>query len=129
MLFYQKRNLLRYENDVDIRQGTDRIEAGVANVFLDKDNSLRRTVVEKDVVITQPNRRASGTYAEYDAISENVILRGNPARVRDKENGSTQGREVSVDLKTNRVVGKGKTKKTSTGRIRSVYKIKKGKIN
>ena len=129
MLFQQKKNLLRYENNVDIRQGTDRIEAGIANVFLDKDNELSRTVIEKDVVITQPNRRASGNYAEYDAVSESVVLRGNPARVRDDENGSSQGREVTVDLKTNRVVGKGKTKKNSPGRVRSTYKIKNGKIN
>ncbi|NNF00439.1 MAG: hypothetical protein HKN25_15580, partial [Pyrinomonadaceae bacterium] len=129
MLFQQKKNLLRYESDVDIRQGTDRIEGGIANVFLDGDNNLKRTVIEKDVVITQPNRRASGSYAEYDAVSENVILRGNPARVRDEENGSSEAREVTVDLKTNRVVGKGKTTKNSTGRIRSVYKVKKGTIN
>jgi len=129
MLFQQKKNLLRYEDNVDIRQGTDRIEAGIANVFLDKDNELSRTIIEKDVVITQPNRRASGNYAEYDAVSENVVLRGNPARVRDNQNGSSQGREVTVDLKTNRVVGKGKTTKNSPGRIRTVYKIKNGKIN
>lgn len=129
MLFRQKENLLRYEDDVDIRQGTDRIEAGVANVYLDKSNDLQRTVIENNVVITQPNRRASGNYAEYDAINESVVLRGSPARVTDDENGSSSGREVSVDLKTNRVIGKGSTTKKSTGRIRTVYKIKNGKIN
>ncbi len=129
-MFYQRKvNLIRYEDNVDIRQGTDRMVAGVANIFLDKKNELSRTVIEKNVVITQPNRRASGDYAEYTASNEIVKLRGNPARVRDSERGSSQGREVTVFLKENRVVGKGSSKRSRSGRIRTVYKIKKGTLN
>lgn len=129
MLYQRSQNLLRYENDVDIRQGTDRIVAGVANVFLDERNELSRTVIEKDVVITQPNRRATGSYALYDAVAESVLLRGDPARVNDAESGSSSGREVLVYLRENRVVGKGKTDAADPGRVRTVYKIKDGKVN
>ncbi len=129
-MFYQnKTNSVRYENNVDIRQGTDRIVAGIANVYLDKNSQLKQTVVERNVVITQPNRRASGTYARYTASDESVILRGNPAKVVDAENGSSSGKEMVVYLRENRVISKGKTNQNSTGRTRTVYKIKNGKIN
>ncbi len=129
MLFQRNLNLLRYEKNVDIRQGTDRIVAGVANVFLDKNNELSKTIISKNVVITQPNRRATGDYAQYTASDESVVLRGNPAKVIDSENGSSQGKEVIVYLKENRIIGKGSNKKNKPGRIRTVYKIKNGSIN
>ncbi len=129
MTYQGNLNLLRYENNVDIRQGTDRIVAGVANVFLDKNNELTKTVVTNDVVITQPNRRATGDFAQYTAEDESIVLRGNPAKVSDAESGSSQGREVVVNLRENRVVGKGSDSKNGTGRTRTVYKIKNGKIN
>ncbi len=129
MTYQKDLNLIRYENDVDIRQGTDRMVAGVANIYLDKSNELARTVIEKNVVITQPNRRASGDYAEYVASTEIVRLTGNPAKVNDSESGSSEGREVTVNLKENRVVGSGTSKKNRSGRIRTVYKIKNGKLN
>ena len=117
------------KNNVDIRQGTDRIVAGVANVFLDKNNELAKTVITNDVVITQPNRKATGDFAQYSVEDESIILRGNPARVSDAESGSSQGREVVVNLRENRVIGKGSDSNNGTGRTRTVYKIKNGKIN
>jgi len=45
-------------------------------------------------------------------------------RIEDAENGSSQGGQVTVYLRENRVVGEGKTKQNSAGRIRSVYKVK-----
>ena len=130
MSYQRKLNLIRYKKDVDIRQGTDRMVAGVAKIFLDKKtNDLLRMVIEKNVVITQPNRRASGDYAEYTAATEVVRLKGTPAKIRDSERGSSEGREVTVYMKENRIVGSGRTKKNRTGRTRTVYKIKKGTLN
>ncbi|MCA1589158.1 MAG: hypothetical protein LC734_01965, partial [Acidobacteria bacterium] len=115
---------IRYESDVDIRQGTDRIVAGIANVYLDDKGELSRTDVENNVVITQPKRKASGDYAQYITASESIVLRGNPARVEDAENGSSQGGVLTVYLKDNRVMGEGKSKQNPSGRTRSVYKIR-----
>ena len=115
---------VRYENDVDIRQGTDRIMAGVANIYLDERNEMSRSEVESNVVITQPNRRAVGDYAQYIAADESVTLRGNPARVDDAENGSSSGGQMTVYLRNNRVESDGRSRQNSTGRIRSVYKVK-----
>lgn len=129
-LTYTRDNrILLYENEVDIRQGKDRITGGMAKIYLTEGNELTRTEVEKDVIITQPNRRAVADYAQYNASDEIVILRGNPARVEDAENGASQGSQMTVYLKENRVVGEGKSKQNASGRTRSVYKIKSRSTN
>jgi lipopolysaccharide export system protein LptA len=115
---------LRYEDDVDIRQGTDRVTAKIATVSLTDTNEVAQTVAENNVVISQPERKATGDFAQYTAADESVILRGSPARVEDRENGSSQGGQVIVYLRENRVVGEGKTKTNSAGRVRSVYKVR-----
>lgn len=124
MLYDRDKRVLRYENGVDIRQGADRIVADVASVYLNEKNEVSQTIAENNVVITQPNRKAVGDYAQYNAANQTVLLRGNPARIDDSENGSSQGGEVMVYLRENRVVGEGKTKQNTAGRIRSVYKVK-----
>lgn len=129
MLYLRGDNMLRYDKNVDIRQGTDRIRAGSAAVNLDKSNEVTNTVAEKNVIITQPGRKATGSYARYDAVNDRIVLRGDPATVLDEERGSSSGREVIVDLKNNRVTGEGKDSPNDTGRIRSVYKLKDGDLN
>lgn len=124
MVYNRDNRTLRYETDVDIRQGTDRITAGVASVQMNERNDVSQTVAENNVVVTQPNRKATGDYAQYNTADEIVVLRGSPARIDDAENGSSQGGQVTVYLRENRVVGEGKTKQNQTGRIRSVYKVK-----
>lgn len=124
MAYNRDQRLLRYEDDVDIRQGTDRITGGVADVYLSDRNEVARTDVEKSVVITQPNRRARADFARYTASTESVILRGSPAYVEDSESGSSQAAELTMFLKDNRVLGEGKSKQNPAGRTRSVYKVK-----
>jgi lipopolysaccharide transport protein LptA len=124
-VYYTKEtNLLRYEGNVDIRQGTDRITAGIANIFLNKNNEFSKGIIENNVVVTQPNRRATGDWAQYTAENEIVILRGNPARVEDTQNGNTQAAQLTVTMRDKRVVSEGKTNQTNTGRTRTVYKVK-----
>jgi Uncharacterized protein conserved in bacteria len=124
MLYDRDKRTLRYEDAVDIRQATDRITANIATVYLDERNEVSQTIAENGVIITQPNRKAVGDYAQYNAADETVILRGNPAKIDDSENGSSQGGQVMVYLRENRVIGEGKTKQNTAGRIRSVYKVK-----
>jgi lipopolysaccharide export system protein LptA len=124
-LAYNRDNrVLRYEDNVDIRQGTDRITGGVANVYLADGNQVSRTEMEKNVVITQPNRKAVADFAKYTQADESVVLQGSPARVDDAENGSSQGGTLTVYLKSNRVESEGRSKQNTAGRTRSVYKIK-----
>ncbi|MDQ3802069.1 MAG: LPS export ABC transporter periplasmic protein LptC [Acidobacteriota bacterium] len=116
---------LRYEGNVDIRQGTDRIVSGVTDVFLNENNEVMQTIAQNNVVVTQPKRRAAGDYAQYTTADEVVILRGNPASVEDAEQGSSQSAQLTVYLRENRVLSQGASKQNGTGRIRSVYKVKK----
>ncbi len=84
---------IHYEGNVDIKQGTDRITGAVADVYLAKEsNEMEKTVAQRNVVLTQPNRRGTGDWVEYTAADEVAILKGNPARVDDVEQGNTQGR-------------------------------------
>ena len=116
--------VLHYEDNVDIRQGTDRITGGAANVYLADGNQVSRTEMERNVVITQPNRRAVADFAKYTQADESVVLQGSPAKVDDAENGSSQGGTLTVYLKSNRVEAEGRSKQNTAGRTRSVYKIK-----
>ncbi|MBK8150355.1 MAG: hypothetical protein IPK58_19705 [Acidobacteria bacterium] len=108
-----------------MRQGSDRATAGIATILLNEKNEMSQTTLEKNVIITQPKRRATGTWAQYTNDSEVAILRGDPATVEDAESGSTQGAQLTVNSRENRVVNEAKTSPNSTGRIRSVYKVKK----
>ena len=124
MNYARDTRLLQYRKSVDIRQGTDRVTAQSADVYLDENNEMNKTVVENDVVITQPGRKAVGDWAEYTAENEVAVVRGNPARVDDAENGTSQGGQITVYLRDNRVFSEGKTKQNPTARTRSVYKVK-----
>ncbi len=123
MTYMRDTRLLRYVDSVDIRQATDRITGGKADVYLDENNEVSKTEVEKNVVITQPKRRATGDFASYTAAGEVVVLRGNPARVEDAEQGTSQGAQMTVYLRENRVNTEGRSTQNSAGRSRSVYKV------
>ncbi len=123
MTYNRSDKSIRYETDVDIRQGSDRIRGAVATVYLDDNNELVRSDVERDVVITQPGRKAVGDFAQYVAATETVVMRGNPARIDDAKNGSSQGSQMTVFLRENRVVGDGRSQQNPSGRVRSVYKV------
>ncbi len=129
MLYQRESNKIRYESKVDIRQGTDRIVANAADVYLTSDNTLSKTVASGDVVITQPKRKATGDFAQYDAIAETVILKGDPAVFTDSESGSTTGKVVNVDLKSKKAVNSGSSAPNDSGRIRSVYNVKSSRLN
>ncbi|MGB7200675.1 MAG: LPS export ABC transporter periplasmic protein LptC [Pyrinomonadaceae bacterium] len=116
--------LLQYRNSVDIRQGVDRITAGVVDVYLSENNDVAKTVAEQNVVITQPNRRAVGDWAQYTSADEVAIIRGDPATVSDAENGSSQSATITFNMRENKVTSEGKSKQNTSGRTRSVYKVK-----
>ncbi|CAN5390405.1 hypothetical protein BH10ACI3_BH10ACI3_09350 [soil metagenome] len=124
MAYDRDKRLLQYRTAVDIRQGTDRITAASADVFLNEKNEVSKTIAETNVVITQPTRRATGDWAQYTNEDEVAILRGNPATVNDPENGSSSGGQMSFNMRDKRVLVDAKTKQNPTGRSRSVYKVK-----
>lgn len=127
MTYTDENRLLHYEGDVDIKQGTERITGGVADVFLMKETyEVERTITQRDVVVTQPGRKGTGDWAQYTAADETVVLTGNPAHVEDAEKGTSESRRMTVYLREDRVVSDGGGEPGQpTGRVRTTHKIKK----
>jgi len=122
MTYNREGRTLSYRGNADIRQGSDRITAEAADVFLSENNEVSRTVADRSVVITQPGRRATGEHVEYSAETEIAILQGTPATVNDAENGSTSGSQITVYFRENRFVGSGRGRQNPNTRVKSVYK-------
>ena len=126
MFYSDPDRTIHYEGNVDIKQGTDRITSEVADVYLDKDsNEMQKTIAQRNVVLTQPNRRGTGDWVEYTAADEVAVLKGNPARVDDVEQGDTQGARLTVSLRDSKVTADDARGPLSPGRVRSTHKIRK----
>src|ERR1051325_1648721 len=126
MSYTDENRTLHYEGSVDIRQGTDRITSGVADVYLFKETSdVEKTIAQRDVVLTQPNRKGTGDWVQYTSADEVAILKGNPARVEDVEKGSTEGGRLTVYMRDGRVIADDVRGAQSPGRVRSTHKVKK----
>jgi LPS export ABC transporter protein LptC len=118
--------LLHYESNVDIKQGTDRLTSGVADVYLQKElNELDRVIAQRNVVLVQPGRRATGDWCQYTAADEVAVLKGDPAHVEDAEQGTTDGNRLTVYRRENRVVVDDTRGSQSPGRVRSTHKVTK----
>jgi lipopolysaccharide export system protein LptA len=126
-MFYSDPNrTIHYEGNVDIKQGTDRLTSGVADVYLVKEtNDMEKTIAQRNVVLTQPNRKATGDWVEYTSANEIAILKGNPARVEDAEQGDTQGGRLTLSVRDGKVTADDARGPLSPGRVRSTHKIRK----
>lgn len=126
MFYSDPDRTIHYEGNVDIKQGTDRLTSGVADVYLAKDsNEMEKTIAQRDVVLIQPNRKGTGDWVEYTAANEIAVLKGNPARVDDIEQGNTQGARLTVSIRDSKVTADDARGPLSPGRVRSTHKIKK----
>lgn len=114
---------LQYRKNVDIRQGTDRITSGIADIYMTETNEVKQTIAQENVVVTQPNRRFRGTFAQYTPVDDIVILRGSPAIIEDAAQGTSQGSQFTVAMRENKVVNQG-TVNGKAGRTRTIYKVK-----
>ncbi len=126
MSYSDPNRTLHYEGNVDIRQGTERVTSGVADVYLFKESSeVEKTVAQRNVVLTQPNRKGTGDWIQYTSADEVAVLTGNPARVEDTEKGSTEGGRLTVNMRDGRVTADDVRGAQSPGRVRSTHKVKR----
>lgn len=126
MSYSDPNRTLHYEGNVDIRQGTDRMTAGVADVYLTREsNSVEKTVAQRNVVLTQPSRKGVGDWLQYTTADEVAIITGKPARVEDVEKGSTESGRLTVHLRDGRVIADDVRGPQSPGRVRSTHKVKR----
>src|ERR1041384_3095647 len=104
MFYSDPDRTIHYEGNVDIKHGTDRMTSGVADVYLTKEtNEMDKTVAQRNVVLTQPNRKGTGDWVEYTSANEIAVLKGNPARVEDIEQGNTEGNRLTLSMKEGKV--------------------------
>ena len=126
MFYSDPDRTIHYEGNVDIKQGTDRITSGVADILLAKDtNEMEKTTAQRNVVLTQPNRKGIGDWVEYTAANEVAVLKGDPARVEDVEQGNTSGNRLTLSVRDGKVTADNARGPLSPGRVRSTHKIKK----
>jgi lipopolysaccharide transport protein LptA len=93
-----------YEGSVKIRQGTDRIDSATADAVMDEENKLISLTASKDVVMTQPSRRATGDHVVYTAATDTAILTGNFAMVEDRERDAvTKSPKLTLHLRDARI--------------------------
>lgn len=126
MFYSDPDRTIHYEGNVDIKQGTDRLTGGVADVYLAKDsNEMEKTVAQRNVVLTQPNRKGTGDWVEYVAADEVAVLKGSPARVDDVDQGNTEGARLTVSLRDSKVTADDARGPLSPGRVRTTHKVRK----
>ena len=126
MFYSDTDRTIHYEGSVDIKQGSDWMTSGVADVYLTRDtNEMEKTIAQRNVVLTQPTRKGTGDWVQYTAVDEVAILKGNPARVDDTEQGNTEGARLTLHIRDSRVTADDARGPLSPGRVRSTHKIKK----
>ncbi len=126
MFYSDPDRTIHYEGNVDIKQGTDRLTGGVADVYLMKEkNEMEKTVAQRGVVLTQPGRKGTGDWVEYTTASEVAVLKGNPARVEDVEQGNTAGNRLTLSIRDGRVTADDTRGPLSPGRVRTTHKNRK----
>ncbi|HJS24795.1 MAG TPA: LPS export ABC transporter periplasmic protein LptC [Pyrinomonadaceae bacterium] len=130
MFYSDPDRTIHYEGNVDIKQGSDRLTGGVADVYLLKESSeMEKTIAQRNVVLTQPNRKGTGDWVEYTTANEVAILKGNPARVEDVEQGNTEGNRLTLSVRDGKVTADDARGPLSPGRVRSTHKIRKPTSN
>ncbi|HKG96212.1 MAG TPA: LptA/OstA family protein, partial [Pyrinomonadaceae bacterium] len=88
-------------------------------------NEMEKTIAQRSVVLTQPNRKGTGDWVEYTAANEIAVLKGNPARVEDVEQGNTEGNRLTLSVRDGKVTADDARGPLSPGRVRSTHKIRK----
>lgn len=121
--YFDNDRLVRYTNNVKIRQGTDQIDSTKADATLDENYKMTRFVAEQEVVLTQPQRTGKGNHLEYTAASDEAVLTGNLATIEDRENDATsKGARLTLHLRDAKITA---NDEGGTKRVKTVHRVKK----
>jgi lipopolysaccharide export system protein LptA len=122
--YHDETRTAHYEGSVKIRQGTDRVDAAVADVVMDEENKLVSWTASTDVVMTQPFRRATGDHIVYTAATDTAVLTGVPAVVVDKERDTrTKSPKLTMHLRDARIESNDESGMHK--RVRTTHRIQK----
>lgn len=112
-----------YEGKVRIRQGSDQIEAAVADAVMDQENKLSKMTATREVVLTQPQRRGTGDLLVYTAADDAAVLTGNLAQVEDREREvTTKGARLTLHLRDARIEA---DDVSGTKRVKTTHRIQR----
>ena len=90
-----------YQGQVETISGQDSLQSEQLNIFLNQENnntSIKQIIAKGNVRITQQNRTSSSQVAEYFSQKKEVILWGGSPKIIDREQGSTTGAKLTIDL-------------------------------
>lgn len=114
-----------YEGTVKIKQGTDQIDAAVADAVMDDKHKLVQLTASSNVVMTQPQRRATGDQVVYTAANDTAILTalaGKMAMVEDKERDAvTKSEKLTLHLRDARI--EAGSESGSKKRVKTTHRI------
>lgn len=127
MTYSDTERKIHYEGGVKARQGTDRIEASMVDVFLmEETNEVDHLNAEGKVVLTQPGRRGQGDKLAYTSEDGRAVLTGKTARVDDVEKGATMGSQLTFYSRDDRIAVENQQ---GIGRVRSTHRLTKSRQN
>jgi lipopolysaccharide export system protein LptA len=109
-----KKDRLVYQGKVRLVRGQAVLKAGKVTILLNEEGKPVKLIAEGNVVYTEPGRKATSAYAEYDLRTEVIILRGN-ARVEEEKN-LIEAEEIVYDRKNGTLRASGGRK-----RVRTIY--------
>ena len=114
-----------YEGTVKIKQGTDQIDAAVADAVMDDQHKLVQLTASNNVVMTQPQRRATGDQVVYTAANDTAILTaaaGKLAMVEDREREAvTKSEKLTLHLRDARI--EAGSESGSKKRVKTTHRI------
>lgn len=123
MNYFDQNRLVRYTGKVKLKQGTDQIDAATAEATLDDEYKMKSFTAQKNVVLTQPQRRGTGERLDYTAATDTAVLTGNLAQLEDRERDVvTKGATLTLTLHDARIAA---NDGGGTKRVRTTHRIKR----
>jgi lipopolysaccharide export system protein LptA len=111
----------RFEGGVTMRGADSTATADHAEVFLRPAGSgnsgasqVDRIVAEKDILIQQPNRKATGQKMVYAAAEDKFVLSGGSPSIFDAERGTITGASLTFWNRNDRVLVEGGSSRAVT---------------
>lgn len=109
-----KKDKIVYKGKVRLTRGESVLQADKVTILLDETGKPLKLIAEGNVLYTEPKRKATADYAEYDLRTETIILKGG-AKVEEEKN-VLEAEEILYDRRNQTLQAKGGDK-----RVRTIY--------
>lgn len=128
LVYTDSNRTAHYEGNVKVKQGTDQVDAAVADAVMDEQHKLVQLTATNNVVMTQPQRRATGDLMVYTAATDTAILTGTAgkrAMIEDREREAvTKSEKLTLHLRDARI--EAGSESGSKKRVKTTHRIQNG---